>query len=208
MTGITHVVEAGGQLEPRTAPKILIAERKVADQPRKCWKDQAVKVGMKVGGRQMGDRGDRLSAARRDLDLLVGDLSTVRGQLEEFATMWRRQCNAKNSWLDMPHAFPQGLREIAEGLTGTLRALVEAGLDQDPGLARSAAAQLSALEAGLAAAIAGASRDQTAAVTADAGASTQPGAAAIRATMSRVRTRQQSLIAHLVKGQGMAEQAA
>jgi hypothetical protein len=122
--------------------------------------------------------------------------------------MWRRQCSARNSWLDMPHAFPQGLREIAEGLTGTLRALVEAGLDQDPGLARSAAAQLSALEAGLAAAIAGASRDQTAAVTADAGASTQPGAAAIRATMSRVRTRQQSLIAHLVKGQGMAEQAA
>jgi len=42
VTGITHVVEAGGQPEPRTAPKILIAERKVADQPRKCWKDQAV----------------------------------------------------------------------------------------------------------------------------------------------------------------------
>jgi hypothetical protein len=157
----------------------------------------------------MGDRGDRLSAARQDLDLLVGDLSTVRGQLEEFATMWRRQCHTKNSWRDMPHAFPQGLREMADGLAGTLRALVEAGLDQDPGLARSAVAQLSALEAGLAAAIAGASRDQTAAVTADACGSTQPGAAAIRATMCCVRTRQQSLIAHLVKGQGMApEQAA
>jgi hypothetical protein len=145
----------------------------------------------------MGDRGDRLLAARQELDLLVGDLSTVCGQLEEFATMWRRQCNARNSWLDMPHAFPQGLREVADGLAGTLRALVEAGLDQDPDLALSAVAQLSALEAGLAAAVAG-----------DACGSTQPRAAAIHATMSRVRTRQRSLIAHLVKGQGTAAERA
>ena len=157
----------------------------------------------------MGDGGDRLSAARQDLDLLVGELSTVRGQLEEFATMWRRQCNARNSWRDMPHAFPQGLREMADGLAGTLRALVEAGPDQDPDLALSAVAQLSALEAGLAAAIAGASRGQAAtAVTADACGSTPSGAAAIRATMSRVRARQQSLIAHLVKGEGMAAERA
>jgi hypothetical protein len=145
----------------------------------------------------MGDRGDRLLAARQELDLLVGDLSMVCGQLEEFATMWRRQCNARNSWLDMPHAFPQGLREVADGLAGTLRALVEAGLDQDPDLALSAVAQLSALEAGLAAAVAG-----------DACGSTQPRAAAIHATMSRVRTRQRSLIAHLVKGQGTAAERA
>jgi hypothetical protein len=145
----------------------------------------------------MGDRGDRLSATRQDLDLLVGDLSTVRGQLEEFATMWRRRCSARNSWRDMPHAFPQGLREMADGLAGTLRALVEAGPDQDPDLALSAVAQLSALEAGLAAAVAG-----------DACGSTQPRAAAIHATMSRVRTRQRSLIAHLVKGQGTAAERA
>jgi hypothetical protein len=158
----------------------------------------------------MSDRGDRLSAARQDLDLLVSDLSTVCGQLEEFATMWRRQCKARNSWRDMPHAFPQGLREMADGLAGTLRALVEAGRDQDPDLARSAVAQLSALEAGLDAVVAGAGRGQAAtAVPANAGGSTQPGVAPIRATMSRVRTRQQSLIANLVKGQGMdAEQAA
>jgi hypothetical protein len=157
----------------------------------------------------MGDRGDQLSAARQDLDLLVGDLSTVRGQLEEFATMWRRQCSARNSWLDMPHAFPQGLREMADGLAGTLRALVAAGLDQDPDLALSSVAQLSALEAGLAAAIAGASGGQAAtAVTGDACGSTQPGAAAISATMNRIRTRQRSLIAHLVKGQGMAAERA
>ena len=157
----------------------------------------------------MGDGGDRLSAARQDLDLLVGELSTVRGQLEEFATMWRRECHARNSWRDMPHAFPQGLREMADALAGTLRTLVEAGLDQDPDLALSVVAQLSALEAGLAAAIAGASRGQAAtAVTAAACGSTPPGAAAIRATMSRVRTRQQSLIGHLVKGQGTAAERA
>jgi hypothetical protein len=117
----------------------------------------------------MSDRHDRLSAARQDLDLLVGDLSTVCGQLEEFATMWRRQCHARNSWLDMPHAFPQGLRSAAGQLTGTLRALVEAGPDQDPDLAFSAAAELSALDAALAAAVAGASRSlAAAAVSADA----------------------------------------
>jgi len=160
----------------------------------------------------MSDRHDRLSAARQDLDLLVGDLSTVCGQLEEFATMWRRQCHTRNSWLDMPHAFPQGLRSAAGQLTGTLRALVEAGpdQDQDQDLAFSAAAELSALDAGLAAAVAGASRSlAAAAVSADACGSTQPRAAAACAAMRRARTRQRSLIAHLVKGQGMtAERAA
>ena len=122
--------------------------------------------------------------------------------------MWRRQCQARNSWRDMPHAFPQGLRDAAYGLAGTLRAFVEAGPDQGPDLVLCAVAQLSALEAGLAAAIAGASRGQAAtAVTADACGST-PGAATIRATMSRVRARQQSLIAHLVKGEGMAAERA
>jgi hypothetical protein len=62
-----------------------------------------------------------MSAARQELDLLVGDLSTVCGQLEEFATMWRRQCQARNSWLDMPHAFPQGLREAPWGDRRSLR---------------------------------------------------------------------------------------
>ena len=152
----------------------------------------------------MGDRGDRLSATRQDLDLLVGDLSTVRGQLEEFATMWRRRCSARNSWRDMPHAFPQGLREMADGLAGTLRAFVEAGPDQGPDLVLCAVAQLSALEAGLAAAVAAADRG----VTGDACGSTQLRPAAICVTMSRVRARQQSLIAHLVKGQGMAAERA
>ncbi len=118
--------------------------------------------------------------------------------------MWRRQCHARNSWLDMPHAFPQELRGTADGLVGTLRSLVEAGPDQDPDIARSTVAQLSALDAGLAAAVTRASRGLAAAAkTGDACGSTQLGAAAVRATISRARTRQRSLIAHLVKGQGI-----
>src|SRR5271154_1226427 len=100
----------------------------------------------------MTDSYDRLPAARQDLGLLVGELAAVCGQLEELATMWRRQCAARNSWLDMPHAFPQGLRETAARLAGTLQALVEADQDQAPELAYSAAAELSALDTGIAAA--------------------------------------------------------
>jgi hypothetical protein len=137
------------------------------------------------------------SAAWQDLDLLVGDLRTARGQLEEFATMWRRQCHARNSWQDMPHAFPQGLRDAADGLAGTLRALVAAGPGADPDLALAAVTQLSALEAGLSAAVAGAGRG----VTGDACGSTQLRPAAVWVTMSRVRARQRDLIAHLINGQ-------
>jgi hypothetical protein len=138
----------------------------------------------------MIDHHDPLPAVRQDLDLLLGDLSTVSGQLEELATMWRRQCQAGNSWPDMPHAFPHGLRDAADQLAGTLRALTGAGPDQTPDLASSAAAQLSALDAGIAA------------VTRYADGSAQPCAAAIRATMSRAATQQQNLLAHLVKTAG------
>jgi hypothetical protein len=147
----------------------------------------------------MGDLDDRLSAAWQDLDLLIGDLNTVCGQLEEFATMWRRQCHAGNSWRDMPHAFPQALRDAAGGLAGTLRAVVEAGPGQGPDLALSAVAQLSALEAGLAAAVAGANCG----ATGEACGNTQLRSGAICVTMSRVRARQRHLIAYLVKGQSM-----
>jgi len=132
----------------------------------------------------MIDHCDRLPAVQQDLDLLLGDLSTVSGQLEELATMWRRQCHAGNSWPDMPHAFPQGLRDAAGRLAGTLRDLAGAGPGQAPDLASSAAAQLSALDAGIAAAVTGC-----------AGGEAQQCAAAIRATMSRAAARQQSLLA-------------
>jgi hypothetical protein len=65
----------------------------------------------------MDDRYGQRPAGRQDLDLdpLLGDLSTLSGQLDELATMWRRQCQAGNSWPDMPHAFPRGLRDAAAG---------------------------------------------------------------------------------------------
>jgi hypothetical protein len=139
----------------------------------------------------MIDHYDLLPAVRRDLDLLLGDLSTVSGQLEELATMWRRQCQAGNSWPDMPHAFPHGLRDAAGQLAGTLRALAGAGPGQAPDLASAAAAQLAALDAGIAAAVTGC-----------AGGEAQQGAAAIRVTMSRAAARQQSLLADLAKTGG------
>ena len=104
--------------------------------------------------------------------------------------MWRRQCRAEDSWLDMPPGFPQGLRDAAARLAGTVRALVEAGPDQDPELAFSAMEQLSALDAGIAAAAAG---------TGDAGGSAQAWTSAIQETMNRAGKRLPRLISHLVK---------
>src|SRR5258707_3556550 len=89
----------------------------------------------------MNDHHDRPAAARHVLDLLTVDLSTVSGQLEELATIWRRQCAAGNSWRDMPHAFPQGLRDAERTLASILRALSEAGPDQAPDLASSASSR-------------------------------------------------------------------
>jgi hypothetical protein len=139
-------------------------------------------------GDPMTESRDQTLAALQELDLLSGELSTVRGQLEELATMWRRQCVARNSWLDMPHAFPQGLLDAAGQLDSTLRALAAAGPGQAPELASSAAGQLAALDAGVAAAVTG---------YAGLSWSTEPCAAAVRETMNRARARQQALIAHL-----------
>lgn len=136
----------------------------------------------------MDDRYDQRPDRRQDLHLVLGDLSTLSGQLEELATMWRRQCRAANSWPDMPHAFPQGPRGAADRLAGTLRDLAGAGPSQAQHLTSSAAAQLSALDADIAAALARSS-----------GGSAQPCAAAIRATMSRVTALQHSLLADLAK---------
>jgi predicted ATP-grasp superfamily ATP-dependent carboligase len=43
----------------------------------------------------LSDGYDRQSAVRQDLDLLLGHLSSVSGQLEELGTMWRRRCHAR-----------------------------------------------------------------------------------------------------------------
>jgi hypothetical protein len=91
----------------------------------------------------MSDSYDRLVILRGDLDLMFGDLSCVRGTLEEVATMWRRagRCGPK-----LPLDLPMRLQDAAGRLACTLRAVADAGMDQPPHLALSAVAQLSALE--------------------------------------------------------------
>jgi len=139
----------------------------------------------------MTDCHDQLADAQQDLDLLACELAAVCGQLEELATMWRRQCVARKTWRDMPHAFPQGLRETTDRLAGTLRTLVETE-GQAPDLVFSAVAHLSALDAGITAA--------ADALIGEAGRRTQLGTTVL-ATMGRVRTRHQSLIDHLAERQ-------
>lgn len=78
-----------------------------------------------------------------DLDLLIRDLSCVRGTLEEVATMWRR---AGSRDPGLPLDLPIRLRDAAGRLAGTLRALANADLDQPLHLAHSAVTQLSTLE--------------------------------------------------------------
>jgi hypothetical protein len=150
-----------------------------------------------AGQDQLSDGYDRLSAARHDLDLLLGHLSCVSGQLEELGTMWRRRCRAENSWRDLPPGFPQGLRDATRRLASTVQALVEAGAGQAPDLAFSAVAQLSALDDDIAAAAAIATRG-SAAKNAATGPADDAWASA-RTTLSHAGKRLWSLISHLVR---------
>jgi hypothetical protein len=148
----------------------------------------------------MGDSYDRLAAARQDLRLLVGDLNSVSGELEELATMWRRQCRAANSWLDHPPGFPQDLRDAAGRLISTVQALAEAGPGETSELASSAVAQLSALDSDIAAAAAimSSSGPASDAPAAGAGVGAQAWATVSR-TLSDAEMRLRSLISHLLK---------
>jgi len=136
---------------------------------------------------------DSLAAARQDLDALLSDLAGVCGQLEELATTWRREHTSGTSRQQLPLAFPHRLQGAARQLAGTLRALAEAG--PEPDLAASAMAQLAALRGEVAAAVSDRPGQR--------GNSTpghDPGAAlltGIEHTLSRVTTRQQSLISRL-----------
>ena len=138
---------------------------------------------------------DSLAVARQDLDVLLGDLSGVCGQLEELATTWRREHTSGTSRRQLPLAFPHRLQGAARQLAATLQTLVEAGPGPDPDLASSAAAQLAALQDDVAAAASDRRGHQ--------GETTRgrdPGTAAlagIEQTLNRVMTRQQSLISHL-----------
>jgi hypothetical protein len=136
---------------------------------------------------------DSLAVARQDLDALLGDLAGVCGQLEELATTWRREHTSGTSRRQLPLAFPHRLQSAARQLAGTLKALAEAG--PEPDLAASAMAQLAAMRGEVAAAVSdrlGQRGDST--------PGHDPGAAlltGIEHMLSRVMTRQQSLISHL-----------
>ena len=134
------------------------------------------------------------AAAGQDLDALLGDLAGACGQLEELATTLRREHNPQTP-RQLPLAFPHRLQAAARQLAATLTALTGAGPGPGPDLASSAAAQLAALQADVAAA----ARDRRG----QRGNSTpghDPGTAllaGIEHTLNRVTTRQQSLISHL-----------
>lgn len=97
---------------------------------------------------------DERAAARKDADLMVTDLMSVSGVLEEVATLWRR---AGLFGQEAPSGSLGNLRRAARGLADTVRALPDADCGQHQALAFSAVTQLAALEnnAALAAAATG-----------------------------------------------------
>lgn len=140
----------------------------------------------------MTDRYDRLQAAREDLDILVGDLGSLSGQLEELATTVRRAGLA-----GMPELLPSFHTRITDApgrLAATLHALVDAGADQSPSLAFSAVAQLAALESDVCAVAAAATPGDRFRAEDDAGIGEM-----IKGTLHGIRMRLWSLISHLVK---------
>jgi hypothetical protein len=136
---------------------------------------------------------DSLAVARQDLDTLLGDLAGVCGQLEELATTWRREHTSGTSRGQLALAFPHRLQSAARRLAGTLKALAESG--PEPDLAASAVAQLAALRSEVAAAVSDRHGQRGGGTPVH-----DPGAAlltGIEHTLSRVMTRQQSLISRL-----------
>jgi hypothetical protein len=130
---------------------------------------------------------DQREAARKDADLMVTQLMSVSGVLEEVATVWRR---AELSGQKLPSDFPGELQQAAGRLADTLHALPDAGSDEHQALAFSAVAQLATLE----------NRVQAAAVTGDlcdAGMW-----ATIQGSLDQVGQQLWCLISHLVKIQG------
>lgn len=140
----------------------------------------------------MTDSYDRLEAARADLAILLSDLSSLSGQLEELATAVRRA--GLPGMPGMQPGFHARLTGASQRLAATLNALVEAGADQPPSLAFSAVAQLSALEHDISAIAAAAIPADRFRPEDDAGMGQ-----VLTATLQRVRMRLWSLISHLAK---------
>jgi hypothetical protein len=145
----------------------------------------------------VSDGYDSLSAALADLELLIGDLHGLSGQLQELATVSRRMNLPGASRLE-PGA--QGSIRDANGrLIATLQALIDAGSGQIRGLVFSAVAQMSALDAAVRAAIATANGSQRTDATADAGSPVTGIAGMLNNTLDRVGDRLWRLISHLVQ---------
>lgn len=140
----------------------------------------------------MSESYDRLTAAREDLALLISDLSSLSGRLEELATAVRRA--GQPATIDAQPGFHKRLIDAAQRLVATLHALVDAGADQPPNLAFSAIAQLSALEHDIAAVAA-------AAIPADRFRAEDDGGISVLldGTLERARKRLWSLISHLAR---------
>jgi hypothetical protein len=91
----------------------------------------------------MGASQDHWAAAQRDADLMVTDLASVSGMLEELATLWRRAgLYRQQASPGSPCALQHAVRKLADDV----RAIPEADSGQHPALALSAAVQLAALE--------------------------------------------------------------
>jgi hypothetical protein len=130
---------------------------------------------------------DERAAARKDADLMVTDLMSVSGVLEEVATLWRR---AGLFGQEAPSGSLGNLREAARGLADTVRALPDADCGQHQALAFSAVTQLAALE-------------DNAALTAAATGDRHPGDAAmwavIQGRLQQAGKHLWSLISHLAE---------
>ena len=140
----------------------------------------------------MADDYDRILAAREDLAMLVSDLYSLSGQLEELATTVRRA--GLSSMLELQPGFHMRLVDAAHRLTLTLHALADAGTDQPPGLAFSAIAQLSALENDISVVATATVPSDRFRADDDAGIPEM-----ITGTLRRIRTRLWSLISHLAR---------
>ncbi len=102
----------------------------------------------------MSGNHDERAAARKDADLMVTELMSLYGVLEEMATLWRR---AGLFGPEPSSGSPVNLQQAARGLADTVTVLPDADCGQHQALAFSAVTQLTALEdnAALAAAATG-----------------------------------------------------
>jgi hypothetical protein len=105
------------------------------------------------GSDDVGSDGyDRQAAAREDLRLLVNALDEVSRELTHLAEALRQESSERTNRsldLDEQAALAEQIVPEVRLLTGTARKLVARGTDQEPDLAFSAAAQMTALKSDL-----------------------------------------------------------